>query len=159
MARLVNQAPLIQLGHVPRTSNYLTRVIVGLRKVGPSTSIGSHVNVGVVRTTRTRKLVAPNGAALIRPASNGANVTLTVTTTTGNCQLVLAVPRAVDSRQQTVLQTCKTRLRLAPNVTKVSNYVRQTRRVLSTLPSTCVLRRFHGPTGPSVRHHAATRRV
>lgn len=97
---------------------------------------------------------------VIRPASNGANVTLTFITTTHNCGLALAVPTSVDLRHHGLLGTLNTGLMLARTPGNVNNTVTGTRRVITDSPDGCLLlRRFGGPTGPRVRRGAAKPRV
>lgn len=154
----MNGAPLLRLGGCGGGGNLGTHIVTGLRCFGPTNDIGSHITLTVVRSTRTGKLLGPN-TAVVRPADKGANMKLTFITTTGNCGLVLAVPSAVDLRHHGLLGTLNTRLILASNTSNVGNTVTHTRRLGTTGPNSLVLRRFSGPTGPTVRRHAAKRRV
>lgn len=158
LASLMNGAPLLRLDGCGTDGKLGTHIIMGLRCFGPTKDIGSHVTLTVVRSTRSGKVLGPN-TAVVRPADNGANIKLTFISTSGKCGLVLAVPSAVDMRQEGLLGTLKTRLMLAPNTSKVGNTVTGTRRLGTGAPNTIVLRRFRGPTGPTIRIQAAKRRV
>lgn len=158
LASLINGAPLLRLDGCGTDGKLGTHMITGLRCFGPTKDIGSHVSLTVIRSTRTGKALGSN-TAVVRPADKGANINLTFITTTGNCGLVLAVPSAVDVRHEGLLGTLKTRLILAPKTGKVGKTVTGTRRLETTAPKSIVLRRFRGPTGPTIRIHAANRRV
>lgn len=131
---------------------------MGLRCLGPTKDIGSHITGTVVRSTRRGKVLGRN-SIVVRPASKGAKVKLTSVTTTGKCETVLAVPRAVDIRQEGVLGTCKTRVMLARNAGKVGKTVTGTRRLTGRVPGDFVPKRFIGPTGSGTRERAAKPRV
>lgn len=158
LASLINGAPLLRLDGCGGDGGLGTHLMIGLRCFGPTKDIGSHVTLTVVRSTRMGNILRTK-TAVVRPADNGAKMKLTFITTTGNCGLVLAVPSAVDIRHHGLLGTLKTRLILAPNTSNVGKTVTGTRRLGTTAPSSIVLRRFRGPTGPTVRLHAANLRV
>lgn len=158
MARLVNEAPLVRLIGVRGGCSLGTGIITGLRLFGPTNDIGSEITETVIRSTRGDNGLGGN-SAVVRPASNGANVNLTSMTATGNCGAVLAVPRAVDIREEGLLGTCNTRVILASNAGNVDNTVTGTGRLRGRVSNNVVLNRFRGPTGPGTRFSAANPRV
>lgn len=158
LASLMNGAPLVRLSNCYKGCNVRRGVVTGLRTFGPTKDIGSQITLSVVRSTRTHKILGPN-TAVVRPADKGANIKLTVISAVGNCRLVLAVPRAVDLRQEGLLGTLNTRVMLASKLKNVTTSVTGTRRLHSDVPNSIVLRRFRGPTGTTIRRQAANRRV
>lgn len=158
LASLVKGAPLLRLSGCRGRGGLRTGVLMGLRCFGPTNDIGSEVTGGVLSSTRTGNLVG-GSAAVVRPADNGANVNLDSITTTENCGVVVAVPRAVDIRHELLVTTCNTGLILASNTGNVGNTVTGTGRLRRRAPGDFVPNRFMGPTGPRTRFRAANPRV
>ncbi len=158
LTRAINGAPLLELGGFGDRCSYGNRVFTGLRFFGPTNDIGSEITLGVVRTTRGSNDLGGNNA-MVRTASNGANVNLTTVYATGKCGSVVMVPRAVSIRHEGLVTSFNTRIMLARNTGNVGNTVRGTRRVGERARGDVVTNRFCGGTGPRTRCGAATPRV